>query len=122
MADMDAFTVHESMSGVTPALSLFDPRQGGSLVFRSKEALLTVEECSRVVNHVEAFIERDRGGQWGTVRKSSVPTTDVAVEDIPILRPWLRELLQTRPACLPACDLDNPILTRVGYIAWLPLT
>ena len=45
-------------------------------------------------------------GGWGTVRCSSVPTTDVAVEDIPVLRSWLRVLLATRlrpmlAACYP---------------------
>jgi hypothetical protein len=30
------------------------------------------------------------------VRTSSVKTTDVAVEDIPRLRPWLRTLLESR--------------------------
>ena len=40
------------------------------------------------------------------VRDSSVVTTDVAVEDIPSLRPWLRQLLATRlcpmlEACYP---------------------
>ena len=40
------------------------------------------------------------------VRDSSVVTTDVAVEEIPALRPWLRKLLATRlcpmiEACYP---------------------
>ena len=40
------------------------------------------------------------------VRDSSVVTTDVAVEEIPALRPWLRQLLATRlcpmiEACYP---------------------
>ena len=58
--------------------------------------MLTSEECGRVMERVNEFIEKERGGEWGTVRKSSVKTTDVAVEDIPSLRPWLRELLKTR--------------------------
>jgi len=46
------------------------------------------------------------GGAWGTVRRSSVPTTDVAVEDVPGLARWLRALLATRlcpllAACFP---------------------
>ena len=42
------------------------------------------------------YHEEELGGVWGTVRQSSVKTTDVAVEDIPALRPWLRALLHTR--------------------------
>lgn len=43
-----------------------------------------------------SYHQEKLGGVWGTVRQSSVKTTDVAVEDIPKLRPWLRTLLHTR--------------------------
>lgn len=42
------------------------------------------------------FHINERNGEWGTVRSSSVKTTDVAVEDVSSLRPWLRSLLHTR--------------------------
>ena len=85
--DLDAYQVHPSRMRVTPALSVFDEvKQNRQVVFRTKKALLTQEECERVLKHVDDFHEKERGGVWGTVRKSSVPTTDVAVEDIPILR------------------------------------
>ncbi|RHY41409.1 hypothetical protein DYB30_010422 [Aphanomyces astaci] len=53
-------------------------------------------ECDAVIDIVDAFHRDVRHGQWGTVRHSSVNTTDVAVEDIPLLRPWLRKLLKSR--------------------------
>ena len=97
-----------------------------------------------MLDEVERYHEEERGGRWGTVRTSSVKTTDVAVydfcgendglcvendglcfendglcvkndefcikndefcikndefrkvEDIPLLRPWLRTLLESR--------------------------
>ena len=42
---------------------------------------------------VDRFHHDELGGKWGTVRVSSVKTTDVAVEDIPRLRPWLRYVM-----------------------------
>lgn len=81
----------------TSALALFEPSaQRDRLVFRSRRALLLPAECAAVLRHVDDYIETERGGSWGTVRASSVVTTDVAVEDIAPLRPWLRELLQSR--------------------------
>ncbi|RHZ34557.1 hypothetical protein DYB37_013584 [Aphanomyces astaci] len=53
-------------------------------------------ECDAVIDIVDAFHRDVRHGQWGPVRHSSVNTTDVAVEDIPLLRPWLRKLLKSR--------------------------
>jgi len=81
----------------TPALALFDPlTQQSNLVFRSRHPILTAVECANVLRTVEEFHQVHRNGAWDTVRHSSVKTTDVAVEDIPQLRPWLRELLRTR--------------------------
>jgi len=95
--DLEAFFVPEDNVKHTPALALFEPTvQKNALVFRSRQPVLTGEECKEVLRCVEAFHRDFRGGQWGTVRHSSVKTTDVAVEDIPALRPWLRDLLRTR--------------------------
>jgi len=95
--DLNSYKVDPCRMAVTPALSLFDREmQDRNVVFRTRNALLTEDECARVLQHVEDFHAEERNGIWGTVRKSSVPTTDVAVEDIPVLRPWLRELLHTR--------------------------
>ena len=46
-----------------------------------------------LVRKVDRFHFNELGGKWGTVRVSSVPTTDIAVEDIPRLRPWLRYVM-----------------------------
>jgi len=95
--DLEAFRVPEENIKQTHALALFEPTvQKNALVFRSRQPVLTEEECKEVLGCVEAFHQDFRGGQWGTVRHSSVKTTDVAVEDIPALRPWLRDLLRTR--------------------------
>ena len=87
----------EAFAAVRPthALALFERSvQRGRLVFRTRRPLLTPAECDGVLRHVHAYHAAERGGVWGTVRDSSVHTTDVAVEDIPALRPWLRRLLR----------------------------
>jgi len=95
--DLEAFVVPEENIKETPALALFCPEtQNNALVFRTRHPLLTSEECKRVLEEVDSFHDEFREGKWGTVRHSSVKTTDVAVEDIPALRPWLRDLLRTR--------------------------
>lgn|GEM_PF-5394277 len=65
-------------------------------MFRTKVALLTNAECANVLKLVHAFHDDTLKGKWGTVRKSTVKTTDVAVEDVPALRSWLRILLHFR--------------------------
>ncbi|OQR91897.1 hypothetical protein THRCLA_08850 [Thraustotheca clavata] len=81
----------------TPAQAIFEQStQQNKLVFRSNAPLLSQAECSRVLEIVDQFHQEKLGGVWGTVRHSSVKTTDVAVEDIPALRPWLQKLLSTR--------------------------
>lgn len=93
--DFDAFKVHPNMRSKCPALALFDEiEQRDELVFRTREPIMTAEECASVLKAVEEYIEVERGGVWGTVRKASVPTTDVAVEDVPRLRPWLKALMR----------------------------
>jgi hypothetical protein len=82
---------------VTPALAIFDPAQEQrGVVFRSRQPLLTPQECASVVEIVNRHHEESCGGAWGTVRHSSVKTTDVAVESVPLLREWLLALMHTR--------------------------
>ena len=95
--NLDVYHVAPSLLPRTPALALFDPStQENALVFRSQQPLLSETECQWVTQQVEDFHTEHRHGKWGTVRHSSVKTTDVAVEDIPILRPWLRTLLKEK--------------------------
>ena len=82
---------------IEPALALFSSdTQQRKLVFRSNAAIMTPSECKNVVKEVEEHHKVHHDGVWGTVRESSVKTTDVAVEDITCLVPWLRCLLHTR--------------------------
>ena len=95
--DLEAFVVPVENRQQTPALALFrEETQKNALVFRTRHPVLTADECKHVLKEVESFHNDYRDGKWGTVRHSSVKTTDVAVEDIPGLRPWLRDLLRTR--------------------------
>ena len=113
--DCEAFAVPEGRE--EPALRLFDPAtQRRRAVFRSRRPVLTADECAAVLQHAESLAAAR--GRWGTVRHSSVPTTDVAVEDIPALRPWLRALLATRlqpmlAACFPRLA-DGSSCTEAG--------
>ena len=107
--DLDAFSVPQSLLCRTPALALFhSPSQLGRLVFRTRSPLLTPLECSRVLSLVDSYVSLQLNGNWGTVRSSSVPTTDVAVEDVPELRPWLRTLLESR--LFPLASAAYPLL------------
>lgn len=90
-----------------PAASLLPKDHGGALVYTSKQALLTPKECKAVLACVESHVAGALGGVWGTVRRSSVLTTDIAVEEVPALIPWLRALLVSRifpmlAVCFPA--------------------
>jgi hypothetical protein len=98
IADFDAFSVPPSLRTQCPALALFDPAtQQHRLVFRTKRPILSSSECTRVIKEVNLYHSQPpHNGKWSTVRHSSVKTTDVAAEDIPALRPWLRALLAER--------------------------
>jgi hypothetical protein len=93
------FTINgeEEKTFATPALAIFDAAQAQrGLVFRSKQPVLTPQECASVVEKVNRHHEDSCGGAWGTVRHSSVKTTDVAVESVPLLREWLLALMHTK--------------------------
>ncbi|KAI2505577.1 hypothetical protein MHU86_8819 [Fragilaria crotonensis] len=95
--DLIPASVPPALVSKCPALALFDPTtQQNQLVFVTKHPILSPLECDRVCQHVHDFHSQFRAGTWSTVRHASVPTTDVAVEDIPSLRPWLRNVLQYR--------------------------
>ena len=90
-----------------PALALFnDASQRRRVAFTTRAPVLTPAECRAVLAEVDAHVAGALGGRWGSVRRATVPTTDIAVEDVPALVPWLRALLATRlfpmlAACFP---------------------
>lgn len=87
----------EERQYLTPALAIFDPQQAArGVVFRTRLPLLTPAECTLVVAQVNRYHEEQCAGQWSTVRHSSVKTTDVAVECVPLLREWLLALMHTK--------------------------
>lgn len=93
------FTIddEEVLTYLTPALGIFDRAQAErGVVFRSRQPLLTPEECHNVVDATYRHHEEHCGGIWSTVRHSSVKTTDVAVESIPLLRAWLLALMHSK--------------------------
>lgn len=100
LSDVHSFRVPEGR--LEPALSLFDtssaesPQSIGGVAFVSREPLLTQSECAAVSQIVDEHISTHCGGTWPTVRNASVPTTDIAVEDVPALVPWLRKFMRTR--------------------------
>jgi hypothetical protein len=98
--DLIAYQVPFEQYKSTSALSLFHTntlkKTQNSLVFSTKSPLMSSKECKRILEEVENYHVNEKNGKWGTVRTSSVKTTDVAVEDIPVLRPWLRCLTETR--------------------------
>lgn len=62
-----------------PALRLFAPStQCGTIAVKSRTPLLPPSECSAVLGAVDAHIKTALAGVWGTVRRSTVPTTDIA--------------------------------------------
>ena len=105
---LESFSV--SSTNVVHPLALFNAEtQQRKLIFRTNgDPLMSRAECSSVIDIVEEYHKNILGGKWGTVRKSSVKTTDVAVEDIPVLRPWLLALLHTK--LFPLLSLAFPIL------------
>ena len=69
---------------------------------------MSPEECSFVLKMVEKYHSEKLHGKWGTVRQSSVKTSDVAVEDIIELHSWLLSLLHNK--LYPLLSLAFPIL------------
>ena len=69
---------------------------------------MSPEECSLVLKIVDNYHMEKLHGKWGTVRQSSVKTSDVAVEDIIELHSWLLALLHNK--LYPLLYLAFPIL------------
>jgi len=58
--DFDIFSIPDDLD--EPALGLFDSQtQQRRLIFRSKEAVLTLEECNAVISTVEEYISTSNG-------------------------------------------------------------
>jgi hypothetical protein len=100
LTDIESFRISEDIE--EPAVGLFHGTQNRRLIFRTMFPVLTESECKEVINLVENHI-KESGSVWGSVRSASLPTTDVAVEDIPMLDKWLRCLLATVIQPLIAC-------------------
>ena len=99
--DFSYASVPPALISTCPAVALFDPttQQNRLVVWTTTTTtspILSSLECTRVLQHVHDHHAHQCHGIWSTVRHSSVPTTDVAVQDIPSLRPWLRNMLHYR--------------------------
>ncbi|GMH89261.1 hypothetical protein TrVE_jg3162 [Triparma verrucosa] len=108
--DFEAYKVcDEKLEKGCPALSIFkSSTQNNELVFTTKQPIITPYECSNILQILSSHITTALSGTWSTVRSSSVPTTDVAVEDIPQLRNWLRVLMEER--LWPILNVTFPFL------------
>jgi tetratricopeptide (TPR) repeat protein len=105
--NVDIITVPETIH--EPALSLFDPiEQKRAIAFTTRKPFMSKNECKAVLHEVDNYIQSKKNGTWSTVRRSQIPTTDCAVEDIPSLIPWLRKLLSTR--IYPLIEVCFPLL------------
>lgn len=72
-------TLSDAAVAAEPALRLFAPEtQRGCIAVQTLAPLLPPEECAEVCRAVEAHVAGALGGTWGTVRRSTVPTTDIA--------------------------------------------
>ncbi|GMI37381.1 hypothetical protein TrRE_jg11491, partial [Triparma retinervis] len=80
---------------VCPARRIFAPTQG-SLVCTTTAPVCEEEVCRKVVDVVQGHVESVNKGIWGSVRAATVKTTDVAIEDVPVLRGWMRSLCEER--------------------------
>ena len=72
------FTLQSSESAAEPALRLFAPSQRGCIAVQTRTPLLPLAECREVMRIVDDHIAVHKGGSWGTVRRATVPTTDIA--------------------------------------------
>jgi hypothetical protein len=86
--------------------------RGRGAVFRSREPLISAEECAEAIRLVEAHAAR--GGGWSTARHVQAPTTDVPVSAVPELRAWFDEKLEKVPKEGDGCRRG-----RVWGGAWL---
>ncbi|CAM9668220.1 unnamed protein product, partial [Choristocarpus tenellus] len=70
---------------------------GGGWVCVTPSPVLLAEECQAAIDEAEAMaaasISQGKGG-WGTARHYSVPTTDVAVKDLPQTIAWFNRIMR----------------------------
>lgn len=85
----------------------------GGWVCDTRRPPLSEEECAAIIAEAEAVAadrvaaasaagERSSNGGWGTSRHYSVPTTDVAVRDLPSTLAWFKGAMRKRIAPLVA--------------------
>jgi hypothetical protein len=110
--DFDAFAI--SPPTPEPAAGLFHSSQNTRLIFRTKKPVLTAVECGAVIDAAELVMSKRSSGKWGSVRSASLPTTDVAVEDIPALRGWLRCLVAN--VLMPLISTCYPVLADGSFM------
>lgn len=80
---------------VSPARRIFDSSQG-EIVHTTIMPVCPIDVCQRVVETTQRYVDEVNKGVWGSVRAATVKTTDVAIEDVPVLRGWMRELCEVR--------------------------
>jgi hypothetical protein len=61
-----------------------------------RKALLAQDECQAIITAVETHCEAQGNGNWTTSRHYAVPTTDVPVASIPVVRDWFNIALKTK--------------------------
>lgn len=69
-------------------------RIGAEKVFVTSLPLLSKDECTRAIHVAEAHAQEVGG--WSTARHYGVPTTDVAIHEIPELLRWFNGVLASR--------------------------
>ena len=69
-----------------PGLDSFDT------VYTTLSPVISDEECQWVIQSAESHAASHTG--WSTERHASIPTTDIAINDIPTLLPWLNTKLE----------------------------
>ena len=69
------------------------PFQSGHLVHKTKEQVLTTEECQRIVHEAETVASRMG---WTTSRHGNYPTTDIPLVELPETLEFLKRALVER--------------------------
>ncbi|CAM9974582.1 unnamed protein product, partial [Ectocarpus fasciculatus] len=98
----------------------------GEWVCSTRLPLLSASECSAIVNEAEekasAAVAAAAGsgsggsGGWGTSRHYAVPTTDVAVRELPRTLAWFNRAMRTRvgPTVAVAAALGGGVFEKPG--------
>ncbi|CAM9553005.1 unnamed protein product, partial [Ectocarpus sp. 8 AP-2014] len=98
----------------------------GEWVCSTRLPLLSPSECSAIINEAEEKASAavaaavvgggGGGGGWGTSRHYAVPTTDVAVRELPRTLAWFNRAMRTRigPTVAVAAGLGGGLFERPG--------